>query len=192
MTQGTEPFSKNIDEFLAKIRDWYKNDHEQFKTKYEMAIQGLKPYPDGTPDDVTYPWKSGIECLCGFFRDWYSWEPHVRNGLEYIEKFSWLSYNNKAGLDFVLSGPGREMTADFTHLQGLQMDGKIEEEKNSGSTSSRRGSKNSVLSAWMSTRSRTGRPSTSSSSGRSRRTGGRSMPRTRSTSWSPRPTASST
>ncbi|GHI10103.1 phosphatidylserine decarboxylase [Streptomyces cellostaticus] len=129
MTKGAEQFSKDLNEFLGKIRDWYKNDHEQFKTEYEKTIRGLQPYPENTREEVKYPWKSGIECLCSFFSEWYDWESGVHNGLDYIEKFSWLSYKNPDGLCFVRSGPGREMTADFTNLQGMQMDGKLDGDK---------------------------------------------------------------
>ncbi|GGO35894.1 phosphatidylserine decarboxylase [Streptomyces lasiicapitis] len=130
MTQGYEPFSKSLDEFLDRIRNWYEKDEKEFKKGYDAAIHGIKPYPDGTPDGVKYDWKKpGIETLCRFFREWYGWESGVHNGLDYIEKFSWISYENEPGRNFVISGLGRYMTADFTNLQGMQMDGKLDGDK---------------------------------------------------------------
>ncbi|MFI9365626.1 phosphatidylserine decarboxylase [Kitasatospora sp. NPDC053057] len=48
--------------------------------------------------------------------------PGVTSGLDYIEKFSWINYEYEYGLVFVTCAPGRKMLADFTHLQGMQMD----------------------------------------------------------------------
>ncbi|UQA90701.1 phosphatidylserine decarboxylase [Streptomyces halobius] len=52
----------------------------------------------------------------------YEWQSGVNNGLDCIEKFSWLNYENDYGMVFLTCGPGLKMTADFTNLQGMQMD----------------------------------------------------------------------
>ncbi|MCQ8771949.1 phosphatidylserine decarboxylase [Streptomyces telluris] len=123
MTQHIESYSETLEDFLGKIRRWFHNDHKGFKTLYCAAVQNVVPYPDDTPEEVRCDWKDqGIDFLCQFFTDWYNWQPGVHNGLDYIEKFSWLNYENDYGMVFVTCGPGYEMTADFTHLQGLQMD----------------------------------------------------------------------
>jgi len=48
--------------------------------------------------------------------------PDVKTGLEYIQKFSWLYYENTYGLCFVTCGPGYEMTKNFVELRGKYMD----------------------------------------------------------------------
>ncbi|MFC5723929.1 phosphatidylserine decarboxylase [Streptomyces gamaensis] len=123
MPQGREQFSTTLDGFLRKIRTWYGDDHKGFKTMYDAAVRNVVPYPDDTPKEVRCDWKNqDIEFLCSFFTEWYHWQPGVHTGLDYIEKFSWLNYENDYGMVFLTCGPGYEMTADFTHLQGLQMD----------------------------------------------------------------------
>ncbi|WP_431041063.1 phosphatidylserine decarboxylase [Streptomyces sp. P1-3] len=123
MMHGDESYSESLEEFLKKIKRWYETDHEGFKTMYDAAVKNVVPYPDDTPEDVRCDWKhKDIQFLCDFFRKWYAWQPGVNNGLDYIEKFSWLNYENDYGMVFVTCGPGLKMTADFTHLQGMQMD----------------------------------------------------------------------
>ncbi len=123
MMQGDEQYSANLDDFLKKITLWYETDHEGFKTMYDAAVANVVPYPEDTPEEVRCDWKGkDIQFLCEFFREWYHWKSGVNNGLDYIEKFSWLNYENDYGMVFVTSGPGYKMTADFTNLQGLQMD----------------------------------------------------------------------
>ncbi|RLU81320.1 phosphatidylserine decarboxylase [Streptomyces griseocarneus] len=123
MGRDDAQYSGNIDEFIQKIQRWYENDHKGFKGAYDKAIAHVKPRPPHTDSDVWYDWTNAtFEDLCNFFRKWYDWHPGVTDGLEYIEKFSWLTYDNKAGRKFVAHGPGYDMTVDFTHLQGKQMD----------------------------------------------------------------------
>ncbi|MFI9235693.1 phosphatidylserine decarboxylase [Streptomyces sp. NPDC053079] len=117
------PYSKTLEEFLEKIRTWFKDDYRGFKTMYCAAVKNVVPYPEDTPAEVRCDWKDqDIDFLCRFFTDWYNWKPGVNNGLDYIEKFSWLNYENDYGMVFVTCGPGYDMTADFTNLQGMQMD----------------------------------------------------------------------
>ncbi|MFJ2115312.1 phosphatidylserine decarboxylase [Streptomyces sp. NPDC087850] len=123
MAQNDESFSTSIKEFTDKIRQWYRDDFEGFKTMYDAATANVVPYPKGTLPSLQCDWKGqGIDFLCEFFEDWYAWDPGVSNGLEYIEKFSWLNYENSYGMVFVTCGPGHKALADFTHLQGLLMD----------------------------------------------------------------------
>ncbi|MBH1938739.1 phosphatidylserine decarboxylase [Streptomyces sp. AV19] len=130
MAQGDEAYSQSLEEFLDKIRTWYDKDYEGFRGAYDKAVRKVVPYPKDTPEEVRFDWKGqGVDTLCQFFTDWYNWESGVHDGLDYIEKFSWLNYENPDGVRFVTSGPGREMTADFTHLQGMQMDGKLDGDK---------------------------------------------------------------
>lgn len=125
MTQNGELFSKDLGEFIKKITMWYETDHEGFRTMYDAAVAHVVPYPDDTPEEVRCDWKNkDIRFLCDFFDEWYKWRSGVNDGLDYIEKFSWLNYENDYGMVFVTSGPGYKMTADFTNLQGKQMDEK--------------------------------------------------------------------
>ncbi|MBF6053141.1 phosphatidylserine decarboxylase [Streptomyces eurocidicus] len=92
---------------------------------YDAAVANVVPYPDDTPEEVRCDWKNkDIRFLCDFFEEWYKWRSGVNDGLDYIEKFSWINYENNYGMVFVTSGPGYKMTADFTNLQGKQMDEK--------------------------------------------------------------------
>ncbi|WP_367140350.1 MULTISPECIES: phosphatidylserine decarboxylase [Streptomyces] len=123
MTQDHAGYSQTINEFISKITTWYDENHNDFRKLYDEAIAHVITCPVKKSDPAYYDWQNGtIHTLCGFFRDWYNWESGVKDGLTYIEKFSWINYDNPHGMHFVTSGPGREMTADFTHLQGVQMD----------------------------------------------------------------------
>ncbi|MFC5148840.1 phosphatidylserine decarboxylase [Streptomyces aureoversilis] len=127
MTKGQESFSSTIDQFLEKVHHWYAENHDGFKDQYNAAVEHAEPCPVPKNDPVYCDWRrQDIKFLCQFFRDWYDWQVYgsgVDNGLTFIEKFSWINYgDNKPGMDFVSKGPGREVIADFTHLQGLQMD----------------------------------------------------------------------
>ncbi|MCF3106158.1 phosphatidylserine decarboxylase [Streptomyces roseoverticillatus] len=126
MPQGQEEFSTSIDGFIEKIRIWYA-DKKEFRDQYDAAVNGAKPCPLPPHDNGYCDWQNKpIDFLCQFFWDWYQWQEQrsgVDNGLTFIERFSWINYDNRAGMDFVANpGPGRDLIADFTNLQGLQMD----------------------------------------------------------------------
>ncbi|GAB2904339.1 phosphatidylserine decarboxylase [Streptomyces mayteni] len=124
--------SQSLGDFLAKIRGWYEVDYEGFRTMYDAAIRNVVPFPADTPANVRCDWrKRDIEFLCRFFEEWYEWgwtaEPNA--GLDFIEKFSWINYENDYGMVFVTCGPGLKMTADFTQLQGQQMDDPVKSQE---------------------------------------------------------------
>lgn len=114
---------KTIKEFTAQLKEWYEKDYRGFKTMYDKAVQNVKPIPPGQDPSVVHEWKdSTIDDLCDFFVEWYHWYPKVETGLEYIQKFSWLYYENTYGLCFVTCGPGYEMTKEFVDIRGAYMD----------------------------------------------------------------------
>ncbi|WP_049657300.1 phosphatidylserine decarboxylase [Kitasatospora sp. MY 5-36] len=124
-----DEYPKPLKDFLDRIDDWYRTNHEGFKTLFDATIANVVKCPaDPTDPDgkkVYYDWQGkGIEDLKKFFAEWYTnWTTTKPNdGLDYIEKFSWLTYENDYGMVFVTCGPGLEMTKDFTDLQGDQMD----------------------------------------------------------------------
>ncbi|MFE2108082.1 phosphatidylserine decarboxylase [Kitasatospora sp. NPDC059463] len=117
--------SQNIKEFREKVERLYDDEGSDFRKKFDAAIRGLTPptvYPDS---DVYKDWRGATgKTLADFFVEWYDWgwKQPIADGLQYIRRFSWISYENAAGLAFVTSESGREVLADFTQLQGLQMD----------------------------------------------------------------------
>lgn len=112
-----------LDSFLARLRDWHRDDHQGFRTLFDNAVKFVNPIPAGTDPNVVHDWKNAtIDDLCAFFTDWYAWLPDVPTGLEYIQRFSWLYYENPYGLVFVTTGAGREMTELFVTLRGQYMD----------------------------------------------------------------------
>lgn len=116
---------KSMKDFINQLHAWYDSDYKGFKTSYDAAVANVNPIPAGTDPKVMYDWKNkGIKDLCKFFEDWYDWLPDVETGLEYIQKFSWLYYENRYGLYFVTTGPGYVMTAEFVKLRGNYMDSK--------------------------------------------------------------------
>ncbi len=120
MTKGE---IQDIEEFVDLIESWYREDFEGFATMYDAAIRHVKPIPEDAPEEVRYDWRGRtVNDLCEFFREWDRWRPGVSSGLDYIERFSWLSYENDYGMALVTSGPGYRMTALFTDLQGRYMD----------------------------------------------------------------------
>ncbi|MET8698114.1 phosphatidylserine decarboxylase [Kitasatospora sp. NPDC004723] len=117
--------SQNIKEFKEKVEKLYDDEKSDFRKKFDAAIRGLTPptvYPDS---DVYKDWRGANgKTLAEFFVEWYDWgwKQPISDGLKYIRKFSWISYENAAGLAFVTSESGRDVLADFTQLQGKQMD----------------------------------------------------------------------
>ncbi|MFF2745853.1 phosphatidylserine decarboxylase [Kitasatospora sp. NPDC058048] len=117
--------SQNIKELKEKVEKLYDDEESDFRRKFDAAIRGLTPptvYPDS---DVYKDWRGATgKTLAEFFVEWYDWDwkQPISDGLRYIRKFSWISYENAAGLAFVTSESGREVLADFTQLQGRQMD----------------------------------------------------------------------
>jgi len=113
----------SIEEFTEQIKDWYACDYRGFKTLFDAAVANVQPIPEGQKPKVVYDWRNkGIDDLCRFFADWYNWLPDMENGLDYIQKFSWLYYENNYGLCFVTIGPGYTMTKQFVTLRGEYFD----------------------------------------------------------------------
>jgi phosphatidylserine decarboxylase len=118
-----EPKNKTMDWFTYLIKDWYEVNFNGFKDKYNAAVKNVKPIPEDTDPIVIHNWKDAtIDDLCNFFNDWYKWNPDVETGLEYIQRFSWLYYENKYGLDFVTTYPGNLMTKYYVEINGEKMD----------------------------------------------------------------------
>lgn len=116
MNQQKRPAT--IGEFINLIAQWHNDNYQGFTDKFEAAVNNVKPIPDG-PN----PWeKATIADLCEFFSAWYKWSPGLSTGLEKIQQFSWLYYQNEQGLDFVTTNPGALMTYDFVVINGRKMD----------------------------------------------------------------------
>ena len=118
-----EPQAHNITELIELIVDCYESDYNGFKTSFDAAIKNVQLIPPDIDESVRYDWRGkNIKDFCRFFIDWNNFLPHVETGLEYIEKFSWLYYENQAGLDFVTQGPGLEITKQFVVVRAMYMD----------------------------------------------------------------------
>ncbi|WP_255308045.1 phosphatidylserine decarboxylase [Streptomyces marincola] len=125
MAHADHGFSDSIDGLIEKITRWYRSDERGFRTLYDAAVGHVVPYPEDTPEHVRCDWRGrDLAFLCDFLRDWYAWGRTAKptEGLDYIRKFNWLTHKNDYGMVFVTCGAGRDMTAEFTHLQGRQMD----------------------------------------------------------------------
>ena len=85
------------------------NSIEQFT---DLITSGYKENYHGFAEDD----------LCDFFQNWYKWNPDLSTGLECIQRFSWLYYENKKGIEFVTSDPGNLMTFYYVVLNGQKMD----------------------------------------------------------------------
>jgi len=114
---------KTIEQFTNLLRNWYERDFKGFRTGFDATIANLAAPACFDDDPVYMDWQGAdIDRLCAFFEEWYSWNPDVTTGLDYIQKFSWLYYQNDAGADFVATGPGWAMTKYFVDLKGQWMD----------------------------------------------------------------------
>ena len=114
---------KTIEDFIAMLTVWHKENYHGFNDKFNAAVSGVRPIPEGTDPSVIYDWKDAdFDRLCSFFKDWYGWNPDLTTGLEYIQKFSWLYYENPKGLEFVSTDPGNLMTCHFVTVNGYKMD----------------------------------------------------------------------
>ncbi len=112
---------KTIDELSLLIKKWY-SEEESFKEAFIEAIKGVKTIPNGTDINIQYDWKEKtIDDLCMFFKDWHTWNPGLETGLEYIQRFSWLYYENPKGLEFVTKGHGLLMTYYFVEVNANKM-----------------------------------------------------------------------
>lgn len=110
-----------IGEFVKQVKQWYENNENHFAEKFKKAVENVQDPPAGAGN--LYDWKKkSIDDLCNFFKEWYHWLPSVETGLEYIQKFSWLYYENDAGLTFVTTEPGLTMTKNFVDIRGEYMD----------------------------------------------------------------------
>ncbi|RQH17878.1 hypothetical protein [Okeania hirsuta] len=117
------PNKEDIQPFIDQIRTWYSTDDTGFKTFFDAAVENVKPIPEGIDESVKKDWQGAtIQTLCEFFQEWYEWLPGVPEGLDYIQKFSWLYYKNEYGLAFVTKGKGYEMTKQFVDLRGDYLD----------------------------------------------------------------------
>ncbi len=118
------PAVSSIDEFVELINDWYEENHDRFKDKFDAAVAGVKPRPGDIADAVWKDWSQAtIGTLTDFFGVWYKdFHPGLDTGLQMIQQFSWLYYQNPAGLEFVTTDPGRLMTFYFVDLNGRKMD----------------------------------------------------------------------
>lgn len=111
-----------IQEFVTEVKQWYQSDTGGFKTNLDAAIAGVKLPPPDTDWLVYYDWHNkGIDDLCSFFVEWYNWMPRVETGLAYIEKFTWLYYENDAGQTFIKSDQAKTMMRQFITLRGAYM-----------------------------------------------------------------------
>ncbi len=109
----------NMKEFVNLITKWNTDNFEGFADKFKAAVNNVNPLPDGSKN----PWlNADVKYLCSFFQEWYKWGPDVSTGLEKIQEFSWLYYENKTGLDFVTTNPGALMTYYFVVINGKKMD----------------------------------------------------------------------
>jgi len=114
-----------IEEFIAQIKQWYAND-ATFKAGFNQAIAGVQTMPSETSPSVKHDWKNKtIADLCDFFNQWYVWNPEVETGLEYIQRFSWLYYENPKGLEFVTTGTGLQMTFLFVEVNAGKMNSAV-------------------------------------------------------------------
>lgn len=110
-----------ITDLSALLLRWYQTNHEGFADRFNAAIAGVQPPPPNPGNFVDWHGKT-IHDLVGFFHEWYAFLPDVESGLDFIQKFSWLYYKNDAGLRFVTTGPGLDMTKYFVALRGAYMD----------------------------------------------------------------------
>ncbi len=120
----------SITDFLKLIETWYENNtkidpntKKGFKELFDDAVKGVNKMPKGTDPAVAFDWKNAtIITLKDFFNDWYNWNPDITTGLNMIQKFSWLYYENPTGLDFVSTDTGFCITYQFVQLNGQKMD----------------------------------------------------------------------
>lgn len=114
---------ETLDDFINMLNEWYSENYHGFADKFNNAVANVNPIPEGTDPSVIYNWSNAtIEDLSNFFINWYNWNPDLTTGLEYIQRFSWLYYENEAGIEFVTSDPGNLMTYYYVEINGKKMD----------------------------------------------------------------------
>lgn len=114
--------TETIEDFTYLIINWYREIPE-FRTSFKDAIAGVSSMPGGIKASIKYNWKQRtIEDLCDFFIDWFEHSQKLTTGLEleYIQKFSWLYYENPKGLEFVTKDYGLQMIYHFIEMNTAQ------------------------------------------------------------------------
>jgi len=107
----------------------YNGNINGFADRFRAAVQGVTPIPIGTKPNVYHDWSgSTIDGLCQHFINWFSFRPEGNSGLWYIQKFSWLYYENEFGLRFVTTEPGLGMTKAFVNLFAQYMNSDASQE----------------------------------------------------------------
>ena len=111
-----EPNTKPVKELIKLCK---KN--LEIKSLIDEALQSVKPEPDGSPN----PWKGKtFDDLCTFFNEWYYFLPLATNGLEYIEKFGMLYYENPAGQKFIKNEKVVKWLKEFVVERAKYLDSK--------------------------------------------------------------------
>ncbi len=112
--------TETIEDFTYLIINWYREIPE-FRTSFKDAIAGVSSMPEGIKASIKYNWKQKtIEDLCDFFSDWFERNQKLTTELEYIQKFSWLYYENPKGLEFVTKDYGLQMIYHFIEMNTVQ------------------------------------------------------------------------
>jgi len=115
--------SETIQQFVDEVKGWYDNNTGNFQTLFNAGVANAQAPPEGTDWLVYYDWRGKtINNLCAFFVEWYYWMPKVETGLSYIQKFSWLYYENEKGLLFIKSEQAKIMMQKFVTIRGAFFD----------------------------------------------------------------------
>lgn len=115
MSPFTQPTT--IEEFTKTVREMYGDGTTMFAQQFKDAVAQVQPTPEGANI-----WANAdLDFLCDFFEKWYAWNPDLTTGLDFIEKFAWLYYQNDAGLTFVKNS-GFLMTQFYVVLNAMKMD----------------------------------------------------------------------
>ena len=103
---------------VTELKALYKSD-KSFRENIDAMFLGVQPLKDGSPN----PWvDKDINDLYQFLNDWFYFQPNPHNGLDRILAFSFLYYNNPAGMEFILSEKGKKWTISFVEERGRYMD----------------------------------------------------------------------
>lgn len=103
---------------VKELQHLYNND-KAFRTTVDRMFQNVHELPGGTVN----PWKGkNVKDLYAFLNEWFYFLPDTHNGLDRILKFSFLYYNNRYGMKFILEEPGLSWTHAFVKARGKYMD----------------------------------------------------------------------
>ena len=103
---------------VVELKALYEND-KAFSSTIDRMFENVQPLEDGSQN----PWAGkDVVDLYEFINEWFYFLPDTHNALDRILEFTFLYYENPAGMEFILGDQGRNWTISFVEERGKYLD----------------------------------------------------------------------